>query len=291
MNNSIPYNATRFWAAALAASIIFHITALYCFNRYDWFEITLENNLSPGPVTLEFVDSPDRIARLDTAVEETNLISNQDSRAQDVIPDHPEDEKDPRSEGSTRIRSIRKVPKSSQSSQSRGGTRGEDEKVSQDEGSIISQVGGEESSRTDSPSIEAGKLPLELSGADEFLSPEADNPGGKARILKQVAYNTRSTEVGRYLSRLKPRVSNLWMLVVMNNTYYVRSKNTSILFKINPDGFLDQVMMNEHNGPAWEVRYALKAIVQAAPYEPLSREILDHIQDDGLWLEFNFNYE
>jgi hypothetical protein len=81
------------------------------------------------------------------------------------------------------------------------------------------------------------------------------------------------------------------MLVVMNNTHYVRSRRTSILFKIMPDGNLGQVMLNEHDGPAWEVRYALKAVTGAAPYEKLDQEILDSIKDDGLWLEFTFNYQ
>jgi hypothetical protein len=34
----------------------------------------------------------------------------------------------------------------------------------------------------------------------------------------------------------------------------------------------------------------LSAIENAQPYEPLTREILDYIAEDGLWLEFNFLY-
>jgi len=132
--------------------------------------------------------------------------------------------------------------------------------------------------------------PIPGEGADKYHAPEADSPEGKTWILKQVAYNARSTEVGKYLARMKPRVVNLWQFNVMNNTFFVRSNRTHILFKIMPDGSLENVVVNEHQGPDMEMSYSLNAIDYSQPYEPLSQEILDYIKDDGLWVEFHFRY-
>jgi hypothetical protein len=96
--------------------------------------------------------------------------------------------------------------------------------------------------------------------------------------------------VGKYLGRIYPRVVNLWHFNVMKNTFFPRSDRTSIFFKIMPDGNLGRIMLNQHQGPPVEITYSLNAIDYAQPFPPLTAEILDYINDDGLWLEFNFIY-
>jgi hypothetical protein len=76
----------------------------------------------------------------------------------------------------------------------------------------------------------------------------------------------------------------------MRNTFFIRSKQTSILFKIMPDGSLGRIKLHRQDGPEFEMRYGLNAIENSAPFPPLTKEILDYIKDDGLWLEFNFIY-
>lgn len=289
---TVQLQSKRIVLAAAGCSLFLHLLLFWGAGRTHLFRIPLFPTPPRPGVTLEFVDSPERIAKADSDPE-SRLISDRDSRPQDTVPDHDDQESEPRSDGTAPGRSVRKVPRTAQEAKpAEGGQEsGRDEQVDSGEGMITARAGEQEGERALSPALQEGLLPLDLDGLDEFLSPEALNPEGKAQVLKQIAYNTRSTAVGRYLSRLKPRVSNLWMLVVMNNTHYVRSRRTSILFKIMPDGNLGQVMLNEHDGPAWEVRYALKAVTGAAPYEKLDQEILDSIKDDGLWLEFTFNYQ
>lgn len=235
---------------------------------------------------LKFVDSPDRIEPAEE-IPPTNLISDRSSLAQDMIPDQVEVDESPRAVGDASEESVRKSP---------GGEpltvaappRAESPVREGEEG-----VGAREKPAETDPRIAAppgDKSPIVEYGEDEFYAPEEDSPEGRARILKQISYNMLSTEVGKYLSRLKPRVVNLWHLNIMRSTFHVRSDKTHVLFKINPDGTLGKVMVNKHDGPDLEMRYGLNAVETAAPYEPLSREILDHIKSDGLWLEFRFLY-
>ncbi|MFH1038363.1 MAG: hypothetical protein V1789_06830 [PVC group bacterium] len=244
-------------------------------------------------VHLEFVDSPDRI---EPVKEEpvTDLISDRSSRAQDVVPDHAEESESPRSVGTAKSKSIRKVPAGrSAAIEAPAAPEGQAALREKPAGETSEGEAGRRESEQSGARISGrpGKeSPIQSQGEDAFYSPEEDSPDGRAMILKQIAYNTRSTEVGKYLARLKPRIVNLWHFNIMNNTFYVRSAGTHVLFKIMQDGTLGKVMVNKHDGPDVEMRYSLTAIEQAQPYEPLNEEIMEYIQDDGLWLEFHFLY-
>jgi len=278
---------------ALGLSLLIHAT-LAAFWGHEFRLSRRPVRPAPAPsVEVEFVDSPERVAPVRDDDEPGHLLSDRESRAQDTIPDRPEETDQPRMAGTAEIKSIRKVPRGAAPPQPErnGGEQGRDEEVEPEEGVLTAQAGSRETDRSTAPSLAEDGLPLPLDGADEFLSPEAYSPEGKALILKQAAYNTRSDAVGRYLARIKPRIANFWTLVVMNSAFYIRTRHTSILFKIMPDGSLGEIMVNEHDGPAWEVRYALRAVQGAAPFEPLDREILDFIRDDGLWIEFGFTYQ
>lgn len=277
---------------ALGLSLLLHATlAALWGHEFRFFRNAARTPPSPS-VEVEFIDSPERVAPAEEDDERKYLLSDRETRAQDAIPDHPEEADQPRMDGTAEIKSIRKVPRGAAEPRTEQpeGERGKDEEVRQEEGPLTAQAGSRERDRSTAPSLSGNGLPLPLDGPDEFLSPEAYSPEGKALILKQAAYNTRSDAVGRYLARVKPRIANFWTLVVMNNAFYIRARRTSILFKIMPDGALGEIMVNEHDGPAWEVRYALRAVQGAAPFEPLDREILDYIREDGLWIEFEFIY-
>jgi len=272
---------------AVAASLLLHVLVIFGLRRIPI--------MSPGDllidvprreVALKFVDSPERIEPVEE-VPPSNLISDRSSLAQDMVPDRVEVDESPRAVGHAPEESVRKSP---------GGEpltvaappRAQSPVREGEEG-----VGAREKPAEADPRMAAppgDKSPIAAHGEDEFYSPEEDSPAGRARILKQISYNMRSTEVGKYLARLKPRVVNLWHLNIMRNTFYVRSDKTHVLFKINPDGTVDKVMVNKHDGPDLEMRYGLNAIEVAAPYEPLSEGILNHIKSDGLWLEFRFLY-
>lgn len=269
--------------------MLIHLLAIGRLRGRDWFVLPAELSPAARRVALEFVDSPERLTETEKPPDRLPVISDRDSRPQDTIPDHPDEDSEPRMVGPAEGRSIRKQPPGSRRGEE--GIAGVPEPPRPVEAgrpaiqSSDARRGAERTAAADGP------LPLNLDGTDEFWAPEADNPEGKARILKQAAYNARSHAVGLYLARLKPRLVNYWMLVVLNDTnYYIRSRSTSVLFKIRPDGTLGSVLLNQHDGPAWEVRYALRAVIGTAPYEPLNREILDYVRDDGLWLEFVFHY-
>ncbi len=272
---------------AVAASLLLHVLVIFGLRRMPI--------ISPGDllidvprqeVALKFVDSPDRIEPVEE-VPPTDLISDRSSLAQDMVPDQVEVDESPRGVGDAPFESVRKSP---------GGEpltvaappRAESPVREGEEGIGARREPAEADHRVPAPP--GDKSPIVEHGEDEFYSPEEDSPEGRARILKQISYNMRSTEVGKYLARLSPRVRNLWHLNIMRSTFYVRSDQTHVLFKINPDGTLGKVMVNKHDGPDLEMRYGLNAIELAQPYEPLSREILDHVKSDGLWLEFRFHY-
>ncbi len=272
---------------AVAASILIHVLVI--------FGLRLIPIVSPGAILIEpperrvmlqFVDSPERIEPVEE-VPPTDLVSDRSSLAQDMVPDRVEVDESPRAVGIAREQSVRKEP---------GGAPRPVEPPRRETKPAPDRpagVGGPEEqspSRERSPAAAEGESPIIARGEDKFYSPEADSPEGRARILKQISYNMRSTEVGKYLGRLKPRVVNLWHFNVMQSTFYVRSGRTHVLFKIMPDGSVGKVMVNKHDGPDLEMRYGLNAIEMAQPYEPLSEEILDYIKDDGLWLEFRFQY-
>jgi len=278
---------------ALLVSLLFHIITIGGLSKIPLF--------SPGiiiieppeqSVHLEFVDSPDRIMEVDKEPV-TNLISDRTSLAQDMIPDKTDLTDSPRSVGTVEERSIRKVATGEPGAIEAPAQK---QKISDDNEKEIGDTQADKSGQSEeSParaiSARAGDVsPIPGEGGDKFFAPEAESPEGKTWILKQVAYNARSTEVGKYLARMKPRVVNLWQFNVMNNTFFVRSTRTHILFKIMPDGHLENVVVNEHLGPDMEMRYSLNAVEYAQPYEPLNQEILDYIKDDGLWIEFHFRY-
>lgn len=289
-------------SGALILSIILHIIIIGGLNKIQPFSHDVVIIEPPQQsVHLEFVDSPERIKEVEQEPE-TNLISDRTSLAQDVIPDKTDLTDSPRSVGTVKEKSIRKVAKGEPGAIEMPAPK---KNISQDDvgkKSIIDNKQGEEKTRAaqsvlnkESPPREKGARPGDISpipenGEDKFHAPEADSPEGKTWILKQVAYNARSNEVGKYLARLKPRVINLWQFNVMNNTFFVRSARTHILFKIMPDGSLENLVVNEHIGPEQEMSYSLNAIEYSQPFEPLSQEILDYIKDDGLWIEFHFRY-
>ena len=279
---------------AVVLSLLFHMAVIVGFKKFPVF--------SPGAIVieppqrsvhLEFVDSPDRI---EPVKEEpvTDLISDKSSRAQDVIPDHAKESESPRSAGTAKIKSIRKMPGGHPAAiEAPAAPEGRAAAKEKPAGETSEEKTGSRESAKEGARISAqpGKeSPIQSQGEDAFYSPEEDSLAGRAMILKQIAYNTRSTEIGKYLARLKPRVVNLWYFNIMNNTFYVRSTETSVLFKIMPDGTVGKIMVNKHEGPDVEMRYSLNAIEQAAPYEPLNKKIMDYIKDDGLWLEFHFLY-
>ena len=198
----------------------------------------------------------------------------------------------PRAVGTSEEKSIRKIPAG------KPGELEEPRRIREEELEPVTGVGigvGETAEeklrkRRLKSTVFKPESPFLMEGKDEFLSPESDIPDGKTKILKQVAYNVRSTAVGKYLSRMKPGVVNLWHLNVMNHTFYPRSERTSVLFQIMPDGSLGNVMLNKHQGPQNEILYSINAVEHAQPFEPLNEEILEHIKDEGLWLEFEFIY-
>ena len=239
-------------------------------------------------VRLEFVDSPERIAPLKEEAEVSNLISDKSSQAQDMIPDRKEDSELPRAVGAGKEKSIRlRTAGARETLREAASPRGQTQEI---------MAGGEIPRPREADSTRARRedhpvLPLPGGGQDKLSSPEADHPGGKAAILKQVAYNVRSTAVGKYLAGIKPRVFNLWQFNIMNNTFFVRSERTSVLFKIMPDGALGRIILNQHQGPEFEMRYGLNAIENSAPFPPLTKDIRGYITDDGLWLEVTFIYK
>ena len=287
---------------ALLVSLILHIITIGGLSKLPLFYpgvIVIEP--PEQSVHLEFVDSPERIMEVDE-VPDTNVISDRDSLAQDVIPDQTDRTDSPRSVGTVEEKSIRKAaagdpgvievpaPEEKISDDSQSG------KTIDDDDNGIEKPRGRENdlsqeTRAHKNTARQGEIsPIPGEGADKYHAPEADSPEGKTWILKQVAYNARSTEVGKYLARMIPRVVNLWQFTVNNNTFWPRSSRTHVLFKIMPDGSLENVVVNEHDGPDMEMSYSLNAIEYSQPYEPLSQEILDYIQDDGLWVEFHFRY-
>ncbi|MDP8213784.1 MAG: hypothetical protein RAO92_10220 [Candidatus Euphemobacter frigidus] len=291
------WNTGRFYPHligwAVVISLFLHVIIILSLKKIPIF--------SPGvilipsyerSVHLKFVDSPQRIEEVGEEPE-TDLISDQTSRAQDVIPDKADRTDSPRSVGTIKEKSIRKMPAGRPGALEapQQPKKEPDGKVTSSGETQVGKTGASKESEPDRIAMRPGEeSPISARGEDKFFSPEAESPEGKTWILKQVAYNTRSTAVGKYLARMKPRIVNLWHFNIMNNTFYVRSSETHILFEIMPDGAVGKLVVNEHDGPDIEMRYSLNAIEQAQPFEPLNQEILEYIRDNGLWLEFNFLY-
>lgn len=276
-------------AICLLLSFILHLLLAVGLKRTTFITPGRVITLPPEKgVRLEFVDSPERITPLKEEAEVSNLISDKSSRAQDMIPGRKEDSGLPRAVGVGKEKSIRlRTAGAPETFRETASPRRQTREITA--GGEIPRPREIDSSRARGENLLAHPYPGE--GRDKFSSPEADHPEGGADILKQVAYNVRSTAVGKYLALIKPRVDNLWKINMMKYTYFIRSERTSILFQIMPEGRLGRIKLNKHQGPEFEMRYGLNAIENSAPFPPLTKEIRDYIKDDGLWLEFTFIYK
>ena len=278
--------------AAAAASLLLHGGVFFILKDIPIMTgVKIKPETAPPSLRLEFVDSPARLEKPKEEPLDTNLISDRVGRAQDVIPDDTDLTDSPRSVGSVPDKSIRKVPSGGEEDASEEAILARQESLAgRGTGIRKETVSAEQAGKQEEKRVDSGKGVIDRGGADKFLSPEAEDPAGKTRILKQVAYNTRSPAVGKYLARLKPRIVNLWHFKIINHLSHPRSRQTSVLFKIKPDGNLEKVTLNEHLGPPPEMILGLEAVAEAGPFPPLPIEVLEHIRDDGLWLEFTFKY-
>ena len=284
-------NLSRLLLAAAAASLFLHCGLLFLLRDIPIMG-TVERSIreSKPSLRLQFVDSPARVETPEKEPEDTRLVSDKASLAQDVIPDRTDRTDSPRSVGEARVKSLRKVPAAGPRPEREEPTGGQNQTLeARDTGR-----GGDRHSRKirqQAEKIITGDTGIfNLSGVDRYLSAEADDPEGKTRILKQVAYNTRSPAVAKYFGRIMPRIRILWDFKTYYNTLYISSEYTSVLCKVMPDGRIGELILNDHQGPPIDSLLGLEAVAEAAPFEPLPIDVLEYIRDDGLWLEFNFLY-
>jgi hypothetical protein len=113
--------------------------------------------------------------------------------------------------------------------------------------------------------------------------------------LEEWSYNTKSNAVARYFSSELKKISNIWQLELYSSQEFANSlfydlKKTVVVFKIMPDGKLEDLQIIEHDGKELAQRFPVFAIEKTAPFKPLPPKVLSYIRTDGLWVKIEFNY-
>jgi hypothetical protein len=140
-----------------------------------------------------------------------------------------------------------------------------------------------------------GMDPGPLAKADDFTSPARKNVTTTSEILEEWSYNTKSHAIARYFSSEFKKISNIWQLELYSSQEFATSlfydlKKTVVVFKIMPDGKLENLQIIEHDGNELAQRFPVFAIEKTAPFKPLPPKVLSYIRTDGLWVKIEFNY-
>lgn len=130
---------------------------------------------------------------------------------------------------------------------------------------------------------------------DDFSSAAKKNLTTEAEIFDEIAYNSESNAVSKYLAPELKKVANVWQLKLFSLTdfsggLFLDVRKTGIIFKIMPSGKVENLKVVEHDGNEMTERYPLEAVEKVAPFTPLPPEVISHIRTDGLWVKIEFNY-
>jgi len=130
---------------------------------------------------------------------------------------------------------------------------------------------------------------------DDFASPGKKNILSEAEILDEIAYNSESTAVSRYLVPELKKVASVWQLKLYSLTdfsggLFLDVRRTEIAFKIMPSGDIQNLHVIKHDGNEFTERYPLEAVEKVAPFTPLPADVISYIRTDGLWVRIDFNY-
>lgn len=258
-------------------------------------------------ITLEFIPAPENVPEK-TPPTKTSIIAEKDTAAQNPLAKPSLPKGDPYQHGAVEYQSLQRVgiptsqtsvqPKERPKPKIEVSPRSEERERSKaaPEGLYKPKELPKENEKQSPRATKEKPQPAKPSIKKEDLpSPAQKNPTTTAEILAEYSYNARSDAVARYFSKELKKISNVWHLELYSSQELSQGlvhaiKKTVVVFKIMPDGHVEDLQVIHHEGPELTLRYPILAVEKTEPFIPLPPDVLSYIRTDGLWIKIEFNY-
>lgn len=298
---------------AVILSILLHLILFISFQirpDFSWMRHKKEEAARPADV-IRFdliqpeaplvMDSPE-IDKEEAPVKPTNIISDKDATARDMLEKEEEITDSPYAEGKMKIKEVRKsVPSVASTPQQEMKPQPEVQQAQSvtappltkgDERSIEMVPAKEIPQQEVSPQQEVPEQKETVVSVPQDLLriPLYDGSESNARGIGNVTFNIKKHDVAPYVIKMKKRIEEHWAPPVVFTYYGLTSGETVVQFKIMPDGSVEDVNVIKEKGDESLKKSSLQAIMDASPFEPIPPKILEGEKDKYLGITFTFYY-
>lgn len=311
---------------AFILSVLLHLFLLISMELrpdFSWLRHKKEKPANPADVISFDLIQPEPPLVMDTPEVEkeevlakpSNIISDKDVTARDMLEKEEKITDSPYSEGKMKIKEVRKsIPSPASMPQQEIKPQPE----------LKPQPRVEESKTIPAPPAEKGEgkagieiltskeaLPRELPPQQEIPSqkempeqkeqvasipqdilriPLFDDRLSNARSLGNVTFTAKKHDVAPYIIKMKNKIEKYWAPPVIFTYYGLTSGETVVQFKIMPDGSVQDVSVIKEKGDESLKKSSIQAIKDASPFEPIPSKVLADEKDKYLGITFTFYY-
>jgi TonB family protein len=244
----------------LPTSILLHLMILLVFGLWSWGrrqdKVDTWEQQRDDRLVFEVVDVPDHVPE-ETPDAETHLVSDQDSRAADMVAEPEEDNRQPHSEGDLRLEAYERGGAAADRPDQQRSPQAE--KQSEDAGDLawMRSVDFLEEMKAGPQHETAGRSP----GYSEILS-SADRRGG-------ISFNTYNWDFAPYMLAMKHKVEeHLFPPYAFTHMGAISGTNV-VRFIVLPDGRVRDLVLLASNAHSSLDLTSLKAIEMSLPFLPL----------------------
>ena len=320
---------SRSFKISLAISTLIHLGAVAALNQETVAqkilsppETLLARRSKPEAVRFELVETPASAEAREPA-EKTNLVSDKNTRAQDMFRSEKKLEDSPHMEGrhddskDTRTRTIVKKPPEMPQEQRKPA---ETEEVTPSR-KALKETNAVKEARSEPPKppvepekkIEvtpepkkkevirlAKKLPEPAVANPPAMTPRvitaasSRNSGADAQITGELSFGATRHFFGEYLLTMKQAVERQWVSHLVSQYTGIVSSSAVIEFNIQPDGTATDIFVSSNEGDSYFPVVCASSINDAQPFDEIPYDEIpglpDEFRNKPLSIRFTFHY-